>query len=236
MGITRAAPKPFSVTIPANHPALFSLGGRAFYEAASDLVDRVRKAAAMASIEDPAIRALMERYHAALSTAWGPGELLNELRARGVTDLHGTELGIRGKPLSALLRECADEIDRAEASRRQQPSKGIGAASMNVPAATRAGQTAKKTKTASPEEMRRQPGLKLPIKAGRFRASERPNSLTKRPTRGRSWHGKKLEADYERALIARAALRASVSPIGGLVAPKTPRQVARAFLRWKARQ
>ena len=54
MGSARAASKPFSVTIPADHPALFSLGGRAFYEAAS-LVDRVRKAAAMASIEDPAV-------------------------------------------------------------------------------------------------------------------------------------------------------------------------------------
>ena len=67
---TRVAPKPFTVTIPANHPALFSLGGQAFHAAASDLVDRVRKAAAVALIEDPGTQALVERYHEALSTAW----------------------------------------------------------------------------------------------------------------------------------------------------------------------
>ena len=72
---TRVAPKPFTVTIPANHPALFSLGGQAFHEAAGDLVDRVRKAAAVALIEDPATRVLMERYHEALSTTWGPPPL-----------------------------------------------------------------------------------------------------------------------------------------------------------------
>ena len=164
---TRAASNPFSVMIPANHPALFSLGGQAFYAAASDLVDRIRKAAAVAQIEDPSTRALMERYHAALSTAWGPGELVSELRARGVTDLHGTDYGDPGKPLSTLLRECADEIDRAEANRHQPPIQGDYVTAAETLAATRADRTAKKTKTASPEEMRRQPGLKLPIKGGK---------------------------------------------------------------------
>jgi hypothetical protein len=164
---TRAASNPFSVMIPANHPALFSLGGQAFYTAASDLVDRTRKAAALAQIEDPSTRALMERYHAALSTAWGPGELASALRARGVTDLHGTDYGDPGKPLSTLLRECADEIDRAEANRRLKPIEGCDIT--EIPAATRADRTAKKTKTAQTEEMRRQPGLKLPIKGGKVR-------------------------------------------------------------------
>ncbi len=166
---TRAASNPFSVMIPANHPALFSLGGQAFYTAASDLVDRTRKAAALAQIEDPSTRALMERYHAALSTAWGPGELVSALRARGVTDLHGTDYGDPGKPLSTLLRECADEIDRAEANRRLEPIEGCDVTAAEGPAATRADRTAKKTKTAPTEEMRRQPGLKLPIKGGKVR-------------------------------------------------------------------
>jgi hypothetical protein len=92
--------------------------------AASGLVDRTRKTAAMAQIEDPSSRALMERYHAALSTAWGPGELVSALGACGVTDLHGTDYGDPGEPLSTLLREGADEIDRAEANRHLQSIEG----------------------------------------------------------------------------------------------------------------
>ena len=186
---TRAAPESFTVTIPADHPALFSLGGQAFYAAASDLVDRTRKAAAIAKIEDPGTRALMDRYHAALPTAWGPGALVSELRARGVTDLHGTDYGDPGKPLSTLLRECADEIDRAEATRHQQPIQGDCVTAAETPAATRADRTAKKTKTASPEEMRRQPGLKLPIKGGKVpgvgEAEQSAQASGTRPDRAR---------------------------------------------------
>jgi hypothetical protein len=76
----------------------------------------------MSKIEDPGTRALMDRYQAALSTAWGPGSLVSELRARGVIDLHGTDLGDSGKPLSTLLRECADDIERAEARRLLAPT------------------------------------------------------------------------------------------------------------------
>ena len=120
----------------------------------------------MALIEDPATRVLMERYHEALATTWGPGNILTELRARGVTELHGTDYGDPGKPLSTLLRECADAMDHAEINRL---------ASTNAVAAdcsTYVGKSAKKAKTPSPAEIRRQPGLKLPIEGGKVRAIE----------------------------------------------------------------
>ena len=163
---TRVAPKPFTVTIPANHPALFSLGGQAFHEAAGDLVDRVRKAAAVALIEDPATRVLMERYHEALSTTWGPGDILTKLRACGVTELHGTDYGDPGKPLSTLLRECADAMDRAEVNRLASTS------AIATDCTTYVRKSAKKATTPSPAEVRRQPGLKLPIEGGKVRATE----------------------------------------------------------------
>ena len=168
---TRVAPKPFTVTIPGNHPVLFNLGGQAFHEAASDLVDRVRKAAAVASIEHPATRAVMERYQQALSTTEGPGELVTELRAQGVTEFHGTDYGDLGKPLSTLLRECADQIDRTEASRIVRPTGATGVALVDVTSAIPVGKSARKVKAPSPNETRRQPGLKLPIKGGKVQST-----------------------------------------------------------------
>ncbi len=169
---TRVAPKAFTVMIPANHPALFCLGGEAFQLAASDLVGRVRKAAATAQIKDPDTRKLMDHYQMALSTARGPGELLTKLRERGVTEFHGTDYGNPGESLSALLRECANAIDRADANKQASAltRQNRDASSAKVPSDARSGKARKAPKSDS-AELQRQPGFKLPIRGGKAQPS-----------------------------------------------------------------
>ena len=133
---------------------------------------RARKAAAIALVKDPDTRKLMGPLPRALSTVWGPGELLNQLRERGVTEFHGTDYGDPGKPLSTLLRECADAIDRAETEQqartlREQPPD---ASSANAPGATRRGRTRRKARIPTSAELQRQPGFKLPIVGGKTQA------------------------------------------------------------------
>ena len=161
----RVARQPFTMTIPANHPALFCLGGRAFEAAASDLVDRARRAEAIALVEDPTTRGLMVRYQTALSTSQGPGEMLHELEASGITEFHGADYGDVGKSMAALLRECADEIDRAEEIRGVSSVERPDASSKTA-SSVGLGRPRKKPKSSSATELQRQPVLKLPITGG----------------------------------------------------------------------
>ena len=184
----RVAALSFTVTVPANHPALFCLGGVAFAAAASDLVDRTRKAAARALIDDPETRDLMDRYTAALSTPWGPGALVQELQARGVTEFSGTDHGDAGKSMPALLRECADEIDRE--TEKQGSSNPGGQRVARIGLDGPAGAQAKRTrKAATAAKLQSQPMLKLPVKGGNTRApgvSDPPDLQADTPELARS--------------------------------------------------